>query len=150
MSSCEHTSNTLLYADRVKELGPNSMSAGNSNTDLLPSSARNGAGVCGATGANGAFGDTTSGPVSHGAAATRNPNFVLTTSGLGYGNWVGSSTLVNQIVQNGLPEVDDLAMLRSANDGEITEELFTFQEVVTQIERMEKEVFGEHKVCVIQ
>lgn len=30
-------------------------------------------------------------------------------------------------------------------DGEITEELFTFQEVVTQIERMEEEVCDEHK-----
>ncbi|CAH8642068.1 unnamed protein product [Schistosoma rodhaini] len=34
MSSCEHTLNTLRYADRVKELGPGTLSASNSNTDL--------------------------------------------------------------------------------------------------------------------
>ncbi|KAA0197996.1 Kinesin protein [Fasciolopsis buskii] len=145
MASCEHTLNTLRYADRVKELGPTSMSAGNSNADLLPSSARNGTTARGATGVSGGFGDITGTAVSHGTPANRISHLSSAVSGLGNGNWLGSSTLVNQAPRNGLPEVDDLAMLRSANDGEITEELFTFQEVVTQIERMEEEVCDEHK-----
>ncbi|TPP56005.1 Kinesin protein [Fasciola gigantica] len=120
----------LTRAVRVTKLEPNSLSAGNSEAHLLPSSARDGAGVREATEANGAFVDTTSDTVSHGAAATRDPSVVSATPGLCNKSWVRLSTLGNQTARNGLLEVDDLAMLRSTNDGEITNELFTFQEVV--------------------
>ncbi|XP_071952335.1 kinesin-like protein KIF2A [Antedon mediterranea] len=36
MSSCEHTLNTLRYADRVKELGPGNPSAANGEPNLVP------------------------------------------------------------------------------------------------------------------
>ncbi|VDP89589.1 unnamed protein product [Echinostoma caproni] len=176
MSSCEHTLNTLRYADRVKELGPTSLSAGNSNTDLLPSAAnRNGINNRAATGAGTAYGDVGNIPAQHGVSSSRNNYLDPAGSGLGNGNWTGNSTLVNQTARNGLSEVDDLAMLSAflihialvcepmygapttsfsindfacetaVKDGEITEELFTFQEVVTQIERMEEEVCDDHK-----
>lgn len=147
MASCEHTLNTLRYADRVKELGPSGISAGNSHTDLPPISARNGLTSRPAT---------SGGPVSTASSDANAPsstNFPsgirvphLNASGLVGSQWDTEQTLLaNHTLRPALPEDDDLAMLRSANDGEITDDLLTFQEVVTQIERMEEEVCDDHK-----
>ncbi|XP_025108991.1 kinesin-like protein KIF2A isoform X2 [Pomacea canaliculata] len=86
MNCCEHTLNTLRYADRVKELGPSKPS------DLaLP-------------------------PVS--ALGTLSP-------------------------QN-----SDLALLKTSNQEEVSEELLTFHQVMNKMQEMEEEVQDDHKSMV--
>ncbi|XP_060804310.1 kinesin-like protein Klp10A [Amyelois transitella] len=76
MSSCEHSLNTLRYADRVKELG----------------------------------------------AETRAPADVEMA-----------------------PAHDDLAQLRSLNEGDMSAEMYTFHEAIDELQRAEEEVLDNHK-----
>ncbi|TGZ60410.1 hypothetical protein CRM22_008537 [Opisthorchis felineus] len=139
MASCEHTLNTLRYADRVKELGPGGITSASSNVDLVPLSARNGTAMTRPVAANtGAYGDVNGHSVLN--ATLRAPAISAASST----NWNPGQPAL-QALRSGLLEDDDLAMLRSANDGEVTDDLLTFQEVVTQIERMEEEVCDDHK-----
>ncbi|KAF5396968.1 hypothetical protein PHET_10004, partial [Paragonimus heterotremus] len=135
MTSCEHTLNTLRYADRVKELGPGGISSGGSNTDLAPVPTRNGTATARPTPDTGGYGDMN---------GVSNTTLVQPSSRAPYANLAGQAGNW-PATQTGVSEDDDLALLRSANDGEIAEDLFTFQEVVTQLERMEEEVCDEHK-----
>ncbi|KAF7256846.1 hypothetical protein EG68_08224 [Paragonimus skrjabini miyazakii] len=135
MTSCEHTLNTLRYADRVKELGPGGISSGGSNTDLAPVPARNGTATARPAPGAGGYGDMN---------GVSNTTLVQPSSRAPYANLAGQAGNW-PATQTGVSEDDDLALLRSANDGEIAEDLFTFQEVVTQLERMEEEVCDEHK-----
>jgi len=90
LSSCEHTLNTLRYADRVKELGPGA-------------------------------------PVEGKALELDD---VLSDGG-------GDQLSLSQ--QN-----SDLAMLRSHNVDEVSEELMTFHEVVYQMQAQEEELIDTH------
>ncbi|KAK9497334.1 hypothetical protein O3M35_004672 [Rhynocoris fuscipes] len=87
MSSCEHSLNTLRYADRVKELA---------TTDLLLQESLND------------------------EQQARNENDDL-----------------NQ---------DDLATLRSLNEGEISADLYNFHEAVSQLQQKEEEMFDSLKI----
>ncbi|CAK1540347.1 unnamed protein product [Leptosia nina] len=82
MSSCEHSLNTLRYADRVKELG------------------------------------TSDGPRR------------------------GESPLADVEME---PEHDDLAHLRSLNEGDMSAEMYTFHEAIDELQRAEEEVLDNHK-----
>ncbi|KAK4468790.1 hypothetical protein MN116_007961 [Schistosoma mekongi] len=161
MSSCEHTLNTLRYADRVKELGPGTLSASNSNSDLQASGNTNQLQLSSRGGSSYVVGNM----VSQGGTF-RNPttttggnilsrNFYLTSNNnnnnnneSNIGNWQ-NDTLTNNhanLVAGGGDA--DLAMLRSANEGELPEEVLHFHEVIDQIERMEEEICDDHKaVC---
>ncbi|XP_038220873.1 kinesin-like protein Klp10A isoform X3 [Zerene cesonia] len=82
MSSCEHSLNTLRYADRVKELG------------------------------------TSDGPRR------------------------GESPLADVEME---PATDDLAHLRSLNEGDMSAEMYTFHEAIDELQRAEEEVLDNHK-----
>lgn len=88
MSSCEHSLNTLRYADRVKEL------AANDPMEMKTS------------------------PNSEGEPM--------------------------KVEDNGALEDSDLAQLRSLNEGEISADLFTFHEAVSQLQLLEEEVLDAH------
>ncbi|XP_051497642.1 kinesin-like protein KIF2A isoform X8 [Apus apus] len=135
MASCENTLNTLRYANRVKEFGispsdiPFSQGSG-SRSDLSPSYeyddfsssvARVKELIVDAS----AAGDTR--PIIHHA-----PNQIddLETQ------WgVGSS-----------PQRDDLKLLCEQNEEEVSPQLFTFHEAVSQMVEMEEQVVEDHRV----
>ncbi|XP_013133186.1 PREDICTED: kinesin-like protein Klp10A isoform X4 [Papilio polytes] len=83
MSSCEHSLNTLRYADRVKELGTAEGARGRPESPLA---------------------DVDMEPPGH-----------------------------------------DLAQLRSLNEGDMSAEMFTFHEVIDELQRAEEEVLDNHK-----
>ncbi|XP_051497632.1 kinesin-like protein KIF2A isoform X2 [Apus apus] len=125
MASCENTLNTLRYANRVKEFGispsdiPFSQGSG-SRSDLSPSYEVKELIVDAS-----AAGDTR--PIIHHA-----PNQIddLETQ------WgVGSS-----------PQRDDLKLLCEQNEEEVSPQLFTFHEAVSQMVEMEEQVVEDHRV----
>ncbi|XP_032529299.1 kinesin-like protein Klp10A isoform X5 [Danaus plexippus] len=83
MSSCEHSLNTLRYADRVKELGTSEGSRGRAESP--------------------------------------------------------------QADVDMEPATDDLAHLRSLNEGDMSAEMYTFHEVIDELQRAEEEVLDNHK-----
>lgn len=95
MSCCEHTLNTLRYADRVKELGVNP-----------------------------------NGPNIYGAGSPVNENRAPPSDEMGCLS----------------PQNSDLAILKTQNQEEVTDELLTFHEVVNQMQEMEDEILEDHKV----
>ncbi|PSN54074.1 Kinesin-like protein Klp10A, partial [Blattella germanica] len=92
MSSCEHSLNTLRYADRVKELAAN------------------------------------------------DPLEMKTSP--------SSEEEPMKVEDNGGLEDSDLAQLRSLNEGEISADLFTFHEAVSQLQLLEEEVLDNHSSLV--
>ncbi|KAH8874452.1 Kinesin-like protein KIF2A [Schistosoma japonicum] len=159
MSSCEHTLNTLRYADRVKELGPGTLSASNSNSDLQAPGNTNQSQLSSRGGSScvvsnmGTQGGSFRNPTTANTGGNiLSKNFYLTSSNnnneSNIGNWQ-NDTLTNNhanLIAGGGDA--DLAMLRSANEGELPEEVLHFHEVIDQIERMEEEICDDHKaVC---
>ncbi|CAH8863633.1 unnamed protein product [Trichobilharzia szidati] len=159
MSSCEHTLNTLRYADRVKELGPGTLSASNSNTDLPAPGNNNQAQLTArsysSTSGVGGAGTTIQGNYRNlgggGASITVTGKNSYPSNGANTGvsggvmNWQNNATLTNNHGSLSAGGDDDLAMLRSANEGEVPEEVFHFHEVIDHIERMEEEICDDHK-----
>ncbi|XP_053984113.1 kinesin-like protein KIF2A isoform X3 [Hylaeus volcanicus] len=95
MSSCEHSLNTLRYADRVKELAatdPTEVKASPTDEDEDPK------------------------------IEEQSNNSVLSDS--------------------------DLAQLRSLNEGEISQDLYTFHEAVSALQLLEEEVLDRHKMVI--
>ncbi|XP_054277493.1 kinesin-like protein Klp10A isoform X2 [Macrosteles quadrilineatus] len=95
LSSCEHSLNTLRYADRVKELAasdPTEPKSNSSPDDEQPQRPRH--------------------------------------------NNSGGSEVFDD---------DDLATLRSLNEGEISAEMMTFHEAVSQLQLLEEDVLETHK-----
>lgn len=88
MSCCEHTLNTLRYADRVKELGPG-------------------------------------GPVEGKPAEVALPN--------------------NYNLGAMSPQNSDLALLKTAYQEEVTDDLLTFHEVVNHMQELEEDIIDDHK-----
>ncbi|XP_052631301.1 kinesin-like protein KIF2A isoform X1 [Harpia harpyja] len=124
MASCENTLNTLRYANRVKEFGispsdiPFSQGSG-SRSDLSPSYEVKGLKI-GCSTAEDIH------PTVHHA-----PNQIddLETQ------WgVGSS-----------PQRDDLKLLCEQNEEEVSPQLFTFHEAVSQMVEMEEQVVEDHR-----
>ncbi|XP_064605768.1 kinesin-like protein KIF2A [Liolophura sinensis] len=93
MNSCEHTLNTLRYADRVKELGPG-------------------------------------GPVEGKPADVAPPNNVD----------IGTMS----------PQNSDLAMLKTSNQEEVSDELLTFHEAVNHMQELEEQVVDSHRSLLEQ
>ncbi|XP_063990933.1 kinesin-like protein Klp10A isoform X3 [Diachasmimorpha longicaudata] len=95
MSSCEHSLNTLRYADRVKELAatdPTEMKASPTDDDRL--------------------------------------------------------FKIDEQANDTVLSDSDLAQLRSLNEGEISQDLYTFHEAVSALQLMEEEVLDTHKLVI--
>ncbi|XP_075216281.1 kinesin-like protein 10A isoform X2 [Lycorma delicatula] len=95
MSSCEHSLNTLRYADRVKELAATNPTTESKNSPASDSEE---------------------------------------------GNWNNEN--------NAGIEDSDLATLRSLNEGELSQDLLTFHEAVSQLQLREEEVLDAHKALL--
>lgn len=95
LMSCEHSLNTLRYADRVKELAADPMDA--------------------------------AGKAQH---------------------TVGAGTISPLMEEDG--QEDDLAQLRSLNEGELSADLYTFHEAVSHLQEMEEDVLDSHKLVLDQ
>ncbi|CAI6352872.1 unnamed protein product [Macrosiphum euphorbiae] len=96
LSSCEHSLNTLRYADRVKELDASDPAAGEVHAPRY------------------------SPPPSRSKNISRNLQDV---------------SMVD----------DDLAALRSLNEGELSADLYNFHEAVSQLQEQEDEMLDKHK-----
>ncbi|XP_043227813.1 kinesin-like protein KIF2A isoform X4 [Amphibalanus amphitrite] len=103
LSSCEHSLNTLRYADRVKELG-----AQDPTEMKMESTISNGGG--------GGGGGRRPEPAEP-ARRVESPD-------------------------------DDLAQLRSLNEGELSADLYNFHEAVSHLQDMEEEVLDMHKAAI--
>ncbi|XP_046453754.1 kinesin-like protein KIF2A isoform X1 [Daphnia pulex] len=96
LMSCEHSLNTLRYADRVKELAADPLDAGSKGSQ----------------------------------------------------NAVDVGTISPLIEEDG--QEDDLAQLRSLNEGELSADLYTFHEAVSHLQEMEEDVLDSHKLVLDQ
>ncbi|KAL8598988.1 hypothetical protein ACOMHN_006797 [Nucella lapillus] len=94
ISCCEHTLNTLRYADRVKELGPG-------------------------------------GPVEGKPADVVSPPSNVALGALS-------------------PQNSDLAMLKTSNQEEVSEDMLTFHQMMNKMQEVEEEVQEEHKGIIEQ
>ncbi|XP_069780581.1 kinesin-like protein KIF2A isoform X2 [Narcine bancroftii] len=133
MGSCENTLNTLRYANRVKEFGisPSNIpfqQGGGSRTDLSPT-----------------YLDYDDFPPS----PTRVKELVVDQNGPeGRANILVPSQLDALEAQWGLgssPQRDDLKLLCEQNEEEVSPQLFTFHEAVSQMVEMEEQVVEEHR-----
>uniref|UniRef100_A0A095AJR3 Kinesin-like protein KIF2A n=1 Tax=Schistosoma haematobium TaxID=6185 RepID=A0A095AJR3_SCHHA len=142
----------------LKELGPGTLSASNSNTDLPATGNTNQPQLSSRSSNCTVAGGTVAPQINF-----RNlPSTNIGTSGnilsknyypssnnndFSNNNWQ-NDTLTNNHVNSIAGGDGDLAMLRSANEGEVPEEVLHFHEVIDQIERMEEEICDDHKaVC---
>ncbi|XP_067289197.1 kinesin-like protein KIF2A isoform X2 [Pseudorasbora parva] len=123
MASCENTLNTLRYANRVKEFGI-------SPSDIPFT--------------QGGGGRSELSPTYEVKELTIDPSAVMD------GRSVGHS--VNQLdvleAQWGVgssPQRDDLKLLCEQNEEEVSPQLFTFHEVVSQLVEMEEQVLEDHR-----
>ncbi|KAG1941966.1 kinesin-like protein KIF2C [Pimephales promelas] len=119
MASCENTLNTLRYANRVKEFGI-------SPSDIPFS--------------QGGGGRSELSPTYEVKELSIDPSAVLEGRSVGQldvleAQWgVGSS-----------PQRDDLKLLCEQNEEEVSPQLFTFHEVVSQLVEMEEQVLEDHR-----
>ncbi|XP_007890332.1 kinesin-like protein KIF2A isoform X10 [Callorhinchus milii] len=134
MSSCENTLNTLRYANRVKEFGisPSDIpfqQGGGSRSDLSPTYLE--------------YDDFPPSP-------TRVKELTVDQNGSGDGraNILVPSQLDALEAQWGLgssPQRDDLKLLCEQNEEEVSPQLFTFHEAVSQMVEMEEQVVEDHR-----
>ncbi|CAM4728877.1 hypothetical protein PO909_022990 [Leuciscus waleckii] len=129
MASCENTLNTLRYANRVKEFGisPSDIpfsQGGGGRSELSPTYE---------------YDDFASSP-SRVKELSIDPSAVLEGRSVSQldvleAQWgVGSS-----------PQRDDLKLLCEQNEEEVSPQLFTFHEVVSQLVEMEEQVLEDHR-----
>ncbi|XP_052422589.1 kinesin-like protein KIF2A isoform X1 [Carassius gibelio] len=129
MASCENTLNTLRYANRVKEFGisPSDIpfsQGGGGRSELSPTYE---------------YDDFASSP-SRVKELSVDPSVVMEGHSLSQldvleAQWgVGSS-----------PQRDDLKLLCEQNEEEVSPQLFTFHEVVSQLVEMEEQVLEDHR-----
>ncbi|XP_032821863.1 kinesin-like protein KIF2A isoform X1 [Petromyzon marinus] len=154
MSSCEHTLNTLRYADRVKEFGINPMdipflSAGSTQSDLSPSALSDSEvkelgvdpSVPGVGGAH-SPGDapSVSAPRNVGASPGRDDLKILCEQNM------GSLDLLDDSVEL-IKLCDGYFTLKGLQEEEVSPQLFTFHEAVSHLVEMEEELVEDHKAA---
>ncbi|XP_056274284.1 kinesin-like protein KIF2A isoform X2 [Pseudoliparis swirei] len=137
MTSCENTLNTLRYANRVKEFGispsdiPFSQCGQGSRSDISPTN----------TFEYDDFAATSPSRVKE-LAVDINPVMeggrpnIHAVAQLGHleGNWLSIS-----------PQRDDLKLLCQQNEEEVSPQLLTFHEAVSQLVEMEEQVLEDHR-----
>ncbi|XP_046726760.1 kinesin-like protein KIF2A isoform X1 [Silurus meridionalis] len=126
MASCENTLNTLRYANRVKEFGisPSDIpfSQGGSRSGLSP--------TCEVK-------ELTVDPNAMAEGVRANIN-AITQLDIMEEEWDLSCS----------PQRDDLKLLCEQNEEEVSPQLFTFHEVVSQLVEMEEQVLEDHRVVL--
>ncbi|XP_069633491.1 kinesin-like protein KIF2A isoform X2 [Haliaeetus albicilla] len=134
MASCENTLNTLRYANRVKEFGispsdiPFSQGSG-SRSDLSPSYEY----------------DDFSPSITRVKELTVDPNAAGDTRPIIHHAPNQMDDLDTQWGMGSSPQRDDLKLLCEQNEEEVSPQLFTFHEAVSQIVEMEEQVVEDHR-----
>lgn len=148
--SCEHTLNTLRYADRVKELGP----GGNSGDDAISDNAQQ-QHISGSGDYENNYNNQMRSLNISNNNNNNNPHVNQSAGPMSniseYANeqYPDEDDDENMELENGDDDdEDDLALLRSANADFIDEEMYNFQELVNKIEEMEDTVCEKHKNIV--
>ncbi|XP_067253503.1 kinesin-like protein KIF2A [Chanodichthys erythropterus] len=133
MASCENTLNTLRYANRVKEFGisPSDIpfsQGGGGRSELSPTYE---------------YDDFATSP-SRVKELSIDPNAVM--EGRSAGHSVNQlEVLEAQWGVGSSPQRDDLKLLCEQNEEEVSPQLFTFHEVVSQLVEMEEQVLEDHR-----
>ncbi|XP_039470277.1 kinesin-like protein KIF2A isoform X3 [Oreochromis aureus] len=125
MASCENTLNTLRYANRVKEFGI-------SPSDI-PFSQSGGGG-----------GRSELSPTYEVKELTVDPAAAMMESHQG-GHITQLEVLEAQWGVGSSPQRDDLKLLCEQNEEEVSPQLFTFHEAVSQLVEMEEQVLEDHR-----
>ncbi|XP_068521187.1 kinesin-like protein KIF2A isoform X4 [Anas acuta] len=134
MASCENTLNTLRYANRVKEFGispsdiPFSQGSG-SRSDLSPSYEY----------------DDVSPSVTRVKELTVDPSATGDIRPIIHHTPNQIDDLGTQWSMGSSPQRDDLKLLCEQNEEEVSPQLFTFHEAVSQMVEMEEQVVEDHR-----
>ncbi|KAM7018373.1 kinesin-like protein KIF2A isoform 2-T2 [Tautogolabrus adspersus] len=137
MTSCENTLNTLRYANRVKEFGispsdiPFSQGGQGSRPDHSPTN----------TFEFDDFADTSPSRVKE---LTVDPNQMI-EGGRPTIHTVNQLDLLDEDWLSISPQRDDLKLLCEQNEEEVSPQLFTFHEAVSQLVEMEEQVLEDHR-----
>uniref|UniRef100_A0A8C4IJN9 Kinesin-like protein n=1 Tax=Dicentrarchus labrax TaxID=13489 RepID=A0A8C4IJN9_DICLA len=137
MTSCENTLNTLRYANRVKEFGispsdiPFSQGGQGSRSDHSPTNTFD-------------FDDFAATSPSRVKELTVDPNQVI-EGGRPNINAVNQLDLLDEDWLSISPQRDDLKLLCEQNEEEVSPQLFTFHEAVSQLVEMEEQVLEDHR-----
>uniref|UniRef100_A0A8D3D602 Kinesin-like protein n=1 Tax=Scophthalmus maximus TaxID=52904 RepID=A0A8D3D602_SCOMX len=137
MTSCENTLNTLRYANRVKEFGispsdiPFSQGGQGSRSDLSPTNTFE-------------YDDFAATSPSRVKELTVDPNQVM-EGGRPNIHAVNQLELLDEEWLCISPQRDDLKLLCEQNEEEVSPQLFTFHEAVSQLVEMEEQVLEDHR-----
>ncbi|KAM9541049.1 kinesin-like protein KIF2A isoform 2-T2 [Salvelinus alpinus] len=131
MASCENTLNTLRYANRVKEFGI-------SPSDIPFSQQQGGGG--------GGRAELSPTNTYEAKELTVDPGVMMEGRGGGGGHSVTQlEVLEAQWGVGSSPQRDDLKLLCEQNEEEVSPQLFTFHEAVSQLVEMEEQVLEDHR-----
>ncbi|XP_041643638.1 kinesin-like protein KIF2A isoform X2 [Cheilinus undulatus] len=137
MTSCENTLNTLRYANRVKEFGispsdiPFSQSGQGSRPDHSPTNTFE-------------YDDFAATSPSRVKELTVDPNQMM-EGGRPNIHAVNQLDLLDEDWLSVSPQRDDLKLLCEQNEEEVSPQLFTFHEAVSQLVEMEEQVLEDHR-----
>uniref|UniRef100_A0A4W6G908 Kinesin-like protein n=1 Tax=Lates calcarifer TaxID=8187 RepID=A0A4W6G908_LATCA len=137
MTSCENTLNTLRYANRVKEFGispsdiPFSQGGQGSRPDHSPTNTFE-------------YDDFAATSPSRVKELTVDPNQVM-EGGRPNIHAVNQLDLLDEEWLSISPQRDDLKLLCEQNEEEVSPQLFTFHEAVSQLVEMEEQVLEDHR-----
>ncbi|XP_028268955.1 kinesin-like protein KIF2A isoform X2 [Parambassis ranga] len=137
MTSCENTLNTLRYANRVKEFGispsdiPFSQGGQGSRPDHSPTNTFE-------------YDDFAATSPSRVKELTVDPNQVM-EGGRPNIHAVNQLDLLDEEWLSMSPQRDDLKLLCEQNEEEVSPQLFTFHEAVSQLVEMEEQVLEDHR-----
>ncbi|KAM4634549.1 LOW QUALITY PROTEIN: kinesin-like protein KIF2A [Polymixia lowei] len=135
MASCENTLNTLRYANRVKEFGispsdiPFSNSgSGGGRSELSPTFE---------------YADFPISPIRRASDPTADPGAVMDIHSVSHTTQL--EVLEAQWGVGSSPQRDDLKLLCEQNEEEVSPQLFSFHEAVSQLVEMEEQVLEDHR-----
>ncbi|XP_074526042.1 kinesin-like protein KIF2A isoform X1 [Halichoeres trimaculatus] len=137
MTSCENTLNTLRYANRVKEFGispsdiPFSQGGQGSRSDHSPTNTFE-------------YDDFAATSPSRVKELTVDPNQMI-EGGRPNIHAVNQLDLLDEDWLSISPQRDDLKLLCEQNEEEVSPQLFTFHEAVSQLVEMEEQVLEDHR-----
>ncbi|XP_012716795.2 kinesin-like protein KIF2A isoform X1 [Fundulus heteroclitus] len=137
MTSCENTLNTLRYANRVKEFGispsdiPFSQGGQGSRPEHSPTNTFE-------------FDDFAATSPSRVKELTVDPNQVM-EGGRANNHAVNQLDVSDEEWLSISPQRDDLKLLCEQNEEEVSPQLFTFHEAVSQLVEMEEQVLEDHR-----
>ncbi|XP_077457460.1 kinesin-like protein KIF2A isoform X1 [Stigmatopora argus] len=137
MTSCENTLNTLRYANRVKEFGispsdiPFSQGVQGTRPEHSPTNTFE-------------YDDFAATPPGRVKELTVDHNQVM-EGGRTNIHTVNQLDFLDEEWQNSSPQRDDLKLLCEQNEEEVSPQLFSFHEAVTQLVKMEEQVLEDHR-----